>query len=74
MKVKKKIVTIIGLGLIGSSILKAFSYYLKNKFYIKVYDNNFEYLKIVNSFNIANEICNSAEDSVKDADLIIFCN
>ena len=46
MLVKKKIVTIIGLGLIGSSILRAFSFYLKNKFYIKVYDNNSEHLKV----------------------------
>ena len=35
MIVKKKIVTIIGLGLIGSSILSAFSFYLKDKFYVK---------------------------------------
>ena len=68
----KKIVTIIGLGLIGSSILRAFSYYLKNKFYIKVYDNNFEHLKVVKSFNIADEICNSAEESVKESDLVIL--
>ncbi len=53
---KKKIVTIIGLGLIGSSILRAFNYYLKKKFYIKVYDNNSEHLKVVKSFNIADEI------------------
>ena len=72
MIIKKKIVTIIGLGLIGSSILRAFSYYLKNKFYIKVYDNNSEHLKVVKSFNIADEICNSAEDSVKDSDLVIL--
>ena len=72
MIIKKKIVTIIGLGLIGSSILRAFSYYLKNKFYIKVYDNNYEHLKVVKSFNIADEICNSAEVSVKDSDLVIL--
>ena len=52
MIVKKKTVTIIGLGLIGSSILRAFSYYLKNKFYIKVYDNNSEHLEVVKSINI----------------------
>ena len=45
---KKKIVTIIGLGLIGSSILRAFSYYLNNKFYTKFYDNNNENIKVVN--------------------------
>ena len=72
MIIKKKIVTIIGLGLIGSSIIKAFSYYLKNKFYIKVYDNNSEHLKVVKSLNIADEICNSAEDSVKESDLVIL--
>ena len=72
MIIKKKIVTIIGLGLIGSSILKAFDHYLKNKFYIKVYDNNSEHLKIIKSFNIADEICNSVEDSVKGSDLVIL--
>lgn len=72
MITKKKIVTIIGLGLIGSSILKAFDYYLKNKFYIKVYDNHSEHLKVVKSFNIADEICNSVEDSVKGSDLVIL--
>ena len=72
MITNKKIVTIIGLGLIGSSILKAFDYYLKNKFYIKVYDNNYEHLKVVKSFNIADEICNSVEESVKKADLVIL--
>ncbi len=72
MKTDKKIVTIIGLGLIGSSILRAFDYYLKNKFYIKVFDNNYEHLKAIKSLNIADEICNSAEDSVKDSDLVIL--
>ena len=72
MIIDKKIVTIIGLGLIGSSILKAFNYYLKNKFYIKVYDNHSEHLKVVKSFNIADEISNSAEESVKEADLVIL--
>ena len=62
MKTDKKIVTIIGLGLIGSSILRAFDYYLKNKFFIKVFDNNYEHLKAIKSLNIADEICNSAED------------
>ena len=72
MIIDKKIVTIIGLGLIGSSILRAFNYYLKNKFYIKVYDNHSKHLKIVNSLNIADEICNSAEESVIDSDLVIL--
>ncbi len=72
MIIDKKIVTIIGLGLIGSSILKAFNYYLKNKFYIKVYDNNLEHLKVVKSFKIADEICNSVEQSVKESDLVIL--
>ena len=72
MITEKKIVSIIGLGLIGSSILRAFNYYLKNKFYIKVYDNNSEHLKVVKSLNIADEICNSVEDSVKEADLVIL--
>ena len=62
MITEKKIVTIIGLGLIGSSILRAFNHYLKNKFFIKVYDNHIEHIKVVKSFNIADEICNSAED------------
>ena len=53
-------------------MLRAFNYYLKNKFYIKVYDNHSEHLKVVKSLNIADEICNSAEDSVKDSDLIIL--
>ena len=72
MKTDKKIVTIIGLGLIGSSILRAFDYYLKNKFYIKVYDNNSEHLKVVNSFNIADKICDTVQESVKESDLIIL--
>ena len=72
MQIGKKIVTIIGLGLIGSSILRAFNYYLKNKFFIKVYDNNSQYLKTVKSLNIADEICNSVEESVKDSDLVIL--
>ena len=72
MKTDKKIVTIIGLGLIGSSILRAFDYYLKNKFYIKVFDNNYKHLRIIKSLNIADEICNSAEDSVNNSDLVIL--
>ena len=72
MVIDKKIVTIIGLGLIGSSILRAFNYYLKHKFYIKVYDNQAEHLEVVKSFNIADEICNSVEESVKESDLIIL--
>ena len=72
MIIDRKNVTIIGLGLIGVSILKAFNYYLRNKFYIKVYDNYSEHLKIVKSFNIADEICNSVEESVKESDLVIL--
>ena len=68
----KKIVTIIGLGLIGSSILRAFNYYLKNEFFIKVYDVNSKYLDIIRSLEIANKVCNSFQEAVKNADLIFL--
>ena len=72
METNKKIITIIGLGLIGSSILRALDFYMKNQFFIKVYDKNTKYLDIIKSLKIANETCSSIELSVKNSDLIIL--
>ena len=69
---KIKIVTIIGLGLIGSSILRAIDKKLKNNFYIKVYDKDFENAKYIKKEKLANEICDTIATSVIDSDLVIL--
>lgn len=67
-----KVITIIGLGLIGSSILRAINESFKDKFYIKVYDKNLNHSKYVMKEKLADESCLSVETSVIDSDLIIL--
>ena len=64
-------ITIIGCGLIGSSLLRAIN---KKKLSKKV--NAFDKSKEVSLFikdNLSVNACNDINDSVKDSDLIIIC-
>lgn len=72
MLINIKIVTIIGIGLIGSSILRAINECITEKLYIKVYDKNLNNSKYVLEEKLADEICETVESSVLDSDLVIL--
>ena len=65
-------VSIIGLGLIGSSILHAFKIKFENKFQVFAYDKNLKHRNIIKKMEIADKVCDNIIDSVVDADLIIL--
>ena len=64
-------ISIIGCGLIGSSILRAVSKKKISKT-IKVYDKSKEVLSFLKQENLTNQIFNNIQEAVKDADLIII--
>lgn len=72
MLINIKTVTIIGIGLIGSSILRAINECITEKLYIKVYDKNLNNSKYVLEEKLADEICETVESSVLDSDLVIL--
>lgn len=64
-------VTIIGIGLIGSSLARNLKEYnLVKK--ITVYDASFDYMKKAQQLGIVDEIALNVEDAVKEADLIVL--
>jgi prephenate dehydrogenase len=65
-------ITIIGIGLIGGSILKDIK--AKNLCNIlSAFDNDAKSLEIAYQQNLTNDISNSLEDAIQDSDLIIIC-
>ena len=72
MNEKIKNITVLGLGLIGSSILHALKFSCENEFYTCGYDINPKNREIVRKLNIADKICNKISDSVQNADLIFL--
>ena len=65
-------ITIIGCGLIGSSIFKG----LKKKSSIKkiiTFDNNKAVMEVVKKYNLSDEIFSSLAEAVKNSDLVLIC-
>ena len=71
-KSKFKKISIIGLGLIGTSILHAI--YARNKEVVTTfaYDKNSKHRDIVSEMKIATFVCDDIHDAVNDADLVIL--
>ncbi len=64
-------ITIIGCGLIGSSIFKA----LKKKSSIKkiiTFDNNKSVMEVIKKYNLSDEMVSSPADAVKNSDLVLI--
>ena len=72
MKPKIKNIAIIGLGLIGSSILHALKIKHNNKYKTYAYDINVKYRNIIKRMKISDMVCNKISEAVKNADLIIL--
>ena len=72
MKLQFNNIAIIGLGLIGSSILHALNIKFDKNFKIFAYDKNPNYRKIVKKMNIADVVCGKINQAVENADLIIL--
>ena len=72
MKSDFKKISVIGLGLIGSSILHAINTKQKEGVTTFAYDVNSIHREIVSEMKIANFVCNKIHDAVKDADLVIL--
>ena len=64
-------ITIIGCGLIGSSIFKA----LKKKSSIKkiiTFDNNKSAMEVIKKDNLSDKIVSSSAEAVKNSDLVLI--
>ena len=72
MKSDFKKISIIGLGLIGTSILHAINTKQKERVTTFAYDVNLEHREIVSEMKIATFVCDEINDAVKDADLVIL--
>ena len=72
MKSEFKKISIIGLGLIGTSILHAINKKQKQRVTTFAYDVNSKHRKIVLEMKIATFVCDKIHDAVKDADLVIL--
>ena len=72
MKSDFKKISIIGLGLIGTSILHAINTKQKERVTTFAYDVNSEHREIVSEMKIATFVCDEINDAVKDADLVIL--
>ncbi len=72
MKSEIKKIAVIGLGLIGSSILHGLKTKFKKKFLTYAYDKNPKYRDIIRKMKIANKVCNAIKQTIKNADLIIL--
>ena len=72
MKSDFKKISIIGLGLIGTSILHAINTKQKEEVTTFAYDVNSKHRKIVLEMKIATFVCDKIHDAVKDADLVIL--
>ena len=67
-----KKISVIGLGLIGTSILHAINAKEDKDIVTLAYDINPDHRDIVLKMNIASFVCSKIEDAIKDADLIIL--
>ncbi len=72
MNLNFKKISIIGLGLIGTSILHAIKAKEDNKVVTFAYDINPNHREIVMQLKIASFVCNDIQDAVKEADLVIL--
>ena len=72
MKSEFKKISIIGLGLIGTSILQAINTKQKEGVTTFAYDANSKHREIVSEMKIATFVCDKIHDAVKDADLVIL--
>ena len=72
MKSEFKKISIIGLGLIGTSILHAIYTKQKEGVTTFAYDVNSKHREIVSEMKIATFVCNKIHHAVKDADLVIL--
>ena len=72
MKSDFKKISVIGLGLIGTSILHAINTKQKERVTTFAYDVNSEHREIVSEMKIATFVCDEINDAVKDADLVIL--
>ncbi len=72
MKPEIKNIAIIGLGLIGSSILHALKIKHNNYYKTYAYDINSKFRNIIKKMNISDKVCNKISEAVKNADLIIL--
>ena len=66
-----KKISIIGLGLIGTSILHAINV-KKEKIITYAYDINERHRNIVSGMKIATFVCNNIHDAIRDVDLVIL--
>ena len=67
-----KKISIIGLGLIGTSILHALNANKKEEVITYAYDINSKHRDIVSEMKIATLVCDKIHDAIKDADLVIL--
>ena len=72
MKSEFKNISIIGLGLIGTSILHRINAKQKKEVTTFAYDVNSKHRDIVSKMKIATFVCNEIHDAVKEADLVIL--
>ena len=72
MKSEFKKISIIGLGLIGTSILHAINGKQKEGVTTFAYDVNSKHRDIVSEMKIATFVCDEIHDAVKEADLVIL--
>jgi len=72
MKSEFKKIAVIGLGLIGSSILHAINAKQKEEVTTFAYDVNPKHREIVLEMNIATFVCDEINNAIKDADLVIL--
>ena len=72
MKSEFKKISVIGLGLIGTSILHAISAKQKEGVTTFAYDINSKHRDIVSEMKLATFVCDEMHGAVKDADLIIL--
>ena len=72
MDLNFKKISIIGLGLIGTSILHAIKAKEEDQLVTFAYDINSMHREIVLQMKIANFVCNDIKDAVREADLVIL--
>ena len=72
MNLNFKKISIIGLGLIGTSILHAIKAKEDDKVITFAYDINPNHREIVTQLKIASFVCDDIQDAVKEADLVIL--
>ena len=65
-------ISVIGLGLIGTSILHAIKVKEDKKIITYAYDINPEHRSIVSEMKIVTYVCESIKEAIKDSDLIIL--